>query len=465
MGATRDEGKAMSDFGLLTNGVLATGGADPQIIPDGAVVWRGGRIVEVGVSTELAARYPAARVLDARGGLILPGLINIHHHFYSALARGLNPGVPMRDFPEILDRLWWRLDRALDQETIRLSALLSAADCVRWGCTTVFDHHASPTCIHGSLDFIAEAVEAAGISAVLCYEVTDRNGHEGALAGIEENLRFLEQHRDDPRIRGVFGVHASFTVRDETLAMVGQRRPPDAGCHIHVGEDPVDVRASMEAFGVGPVERLERAGLLDDRALLAHGIHLADSDYRMVVNAGATLIHNPESNANNGVGRLDVARVSRLGCRVGLGTDGMSSAILRALRFAFLFKRGSTVDPTAGFQALPSLLTGNTLVARKFFDEPLLGELAPGAPADVIAVDSPPPTPMANENSFGHLVYGASEAPVRHTVARGNVLLQDFTHTTLNPEQLASTARQLTPALWERFHAFEWNTPYLGPQS
>ncbi|MFH1766113.1 MAG: amidohydrolase family protein [Gemmatimonadota bacterium] len=455
----------MSDVCILTNGVLVTGGKDPRIIPDGAVAWRGDRIVEVGEPGDLAARYPAARILDARGGLILPGLINIHHHFYSALARGLNPGTPMRDFPEVLDRLWWRLDRALDPETIGISALLSAADCIRWGCTTVFDHHASPTCIEGSLDVIARAVEAAGISAVLCYEVTDRNGHDGALDGIEENLRFLGQRRDDPRIRGVFGVHASFTVRDETLALIAQRRPPDAGCHIHVAEDPVDVRASASAFGRGPVQRLERAGLLDGRALLAHGIHLEESDYRKAADAGATLIHNPESNANNGVGRLDVPRVSGLGCRVGLGTDGMSSAMLRALRFAFLSMRGATRDPTAGFAVLPSLLAQNAMVAREFFDEPLLGELAPGAPADLIAVDSPPPTPLAKENLFGHMVYGASEAPVRHTVARGKVLLEDFRHTTLDPGELARRARDLAPALWGRFHALDWNTPYLGPQT
>lgn len=455
----------MSDSGILTNGLLVTGGTNPSIIPDGAVAWRGDRIVDVGERGQLVARYPAARLLDARGGLILPGLINIHHHFYSALARGLSPGTPMRDFPEVLDRLWWRLDRALDPETIRISALLSAAECVRWGCTTVFDHHASPTCIEGSLDVIAGAIEMAGISAVLCYEVTDRNGNDGALTGIEENLRFLRERRDDPRIRGVFGVHASFTVRDDTLALIAERRPPGAGCHIHVAEDPVDVRASVEAFGLGPMQRLERVGLLDGRALLAHGIHLEEADYRTAAAAGATLVHNPESNANNGVGRLDVARVSGLGCRVGLGTDGMSSAMLRALRFAFLFMRGTTRDPSTGIGVLPSLLAENTIVAREFFDEPLLGELAPGAPADLIAVDSPPPTPLASENLFGHLVYGASEAPVRHTVARGDVLLEDFRHTTLDPEELAKTARELAPALWERFHALEWNTPYLGPQT
>jgi len=447
---------------VLSNGVLVTGGSGSDVVSDGAVVWSGDRIVDAGGRADLLARYPGARALDAQGGVIMPGLVNLHHHFYSALARGLDPGAPTRDFPEILDRLWWRLDRALDTEAIRVSALLAAADCARWGCTTVFDHHASPTAIDGSLDLIASAVDQAGISAVLCYEVTDRNGPAGALAGIEENLRFLEAREGHPRIRGLFGLHASFTLRDETLAAVGERRPTGIGCHTHVGEHPVDGESSRERWGAGPVERLHRFGLLDDRALLAHGIHLAGGDYRQIADAGATIIHNPESNANNGVGRLRIGHVSGLGCRVGLGTDGMSGSMTRALRFAYLNLRGSTEDPTRGFGTLPGLLDENAKVARDVFGEPLLGHLEPGAPADIIVVDSPPPTVMESGNAFSHLVYGLAEAPVRHTIARGRVVLEDFRHTTMELSELVREAREVSGPLWERFHALDWDTPYIG---
>lgn len=447
---------------VLEGGVVVTGGQAPRVIADGAVAWTDDRIAAVGTRRELRRDFAGARRLDAGGGLILPGFVNLHHHFYSALARGLDPGAPMANFAEVLDRLWWRLDRALDLETVGLSAALSAADCVRWGNTTVFDHHASPSSIAGSLDVIAEAVSAAGLSAVLCYEVTDRNGASEARAGIEENLRFLASRRDDPRIRGVFGLHASFTLRDETLAEVAKRRPDGAGCHVHVAEDPVDGEASRRAFGAGPLERLERYGLLDERALLAHCIHLQAEDYELVGRRGATVIHNPESNANNGVGRLDTVRAASHGCRVGLGTDGMSSAVQRALRSAFLTHRGATGDPASGFAVLPDLLSNNVAMARRFFAEPLLGELVPGAPADVIAVDAPPPTPLSPDNFFGHLVYGASEAPVRHTVARGRVLYEDFRHRTLDPGALAARARAVSPALWRRFRELPWGTSYLG---
>ncbi len=447
---------------LLGNGVVVGDTANQEIVADGAVAWDGERIVAVGPEVELRARHPCAAFLDARGGVIMPGLVNLHHHFYSALARGLDPGVTMGDFGEVLDRLWWRLDRALDLETVRVSAQLSAAECVRWGNTTVFDHHASPSFVAGSLDAIAGAMQETGLSAVLCYEVTDRNGRAEASAGIEENLRFLARHRDDPRIRGIFGLHASFTLRDETLEEIARRRHRLDGCHIHVAEDPVDVSASRQAFGLGPVARLERFGLIDERALLAHGIHLEAQDYQTVARHGATVIHNPESNNNNGVGRLDTVSATGHGCRVGLGTDGMSSAVQRALRSAFLTHRGATRDPSSGFEVLPELLATNVAVARRFFDEPQLGRLAPGAPADVIVIDAAPPTPIGPENFFGHMVYGLSEAPVRHTIARGRLLLEDFRHRTVDPEALAGRARELSPALWQRFRELPWGTAFLG---
>ncbi len=452
---------------VLHNGLVVAGFSDscvtrPRVISDGAVAWEGERVVAVGPADQVLERYPEARRLDARGGTVLPGLINLHHHFYSALARGLDPGVTMSNFAEVLDRLWWRLDRALDLETVRISAELSVADCIRWGCTTVFDHHASPSCIDGSLDQIAEAAQDAGLSAVLCYEVTDRNGHAQAMVGLQENLRFIDNRRHDSRIRGIVGLHASFTLRDETMSEVVARRPTGVGCHIHLAEDPVDVEASLAAFGVRPVERLVQYGVLDEHCLLAHGIHLQTEEYAEIGGRGAALIHNPESNANNGVGYLDVGMASNQGCIVGLGTDGMSSAVLGSLRAAFLIRRDRTEDPGAGFDVLPDLLHNNAIVARRFLGEPLLGELAPGAPADIVVVDSNPPTAVHPDNLFGHLVYGVSQSPVRHTIARGNVLFEDHSFVTVDAERLAARARTASPALWSRFAALKWGTRYLG---
>ena len=440
---------------LLTNGVVVTRWLQPEIIFDGAVACSGDRILEVGPSAFLRSKYPAAELVDACGGLILPGLINLHHHFYSAFARGLAPASPARDFGQILERLWWRLDRVLTPETVRLSALLGAADSIRWGCTTIFDHHASPSCLRDSLGIVGRTLDEAGLSGVLCYEISDRNGHEEAVAGLVENLRFIEQHKDNPRIRGTLGLHASFTITDETLDEAASRRPKDCGCHIHLAEDGLDFQVSEMAFGAAPLERLERRGFLDERALLVHGVHLTSEGRAVIARNGSVLVHCPESNANNGVGRLDVERAAAEGCTIGLGTDGMSSAMLRSLRFAFLIQRAGREDPTVGFAAHPGILQNNVEVARRFFDEPLLGELVPGAPADMCVVDCPPPTPLTGDNLFGHLVYGASEAPVRHTIARGVLLLEDFQLTTLDLQAIAEIARTEAPGLWERFHAID----------
>ncbi len=437
---------------ILVNGTVFTGGPQPRVVSDAAVVWEGDRICALDRTATLRERYPNATVLDARGGLVLPGFVNLHHHFYSAFARGLDPGVPLDDFGTILESLWWRLDRALDADAVRIAARLTIADCIREGCTTVFDHHSSPACVSGSLDTIAGEVDRAGLSAVLCYEASDRNGPQEALAGVDENADFCTRHRQSPRVRGTMGLHASFTVSDETLEATARLRPDRAGCHIHVAEDLIDIRVSNALYGAGPVQRLDRFGLLDDRALLAHGIHLSHDQQQRIAAAGSTVIHNPESNANNGVGRLDVVSAVRTGCAVGLGTDGMASSMLRSLRAGFLGQRAALEDPRIGFEVFPGLGAVNAAVAARFFDEPQLGEIAVNAPADIAVVDAPPPTPITAENLFGHLVYGAAEARVRHTVARGRVLMEDSRLLTVDVEETAREAREIAKGVWERFH-------------
>ena len=277
-----------------------------------------------------------------------------------------------------------------------------------------------------------------------------------------ENLRFIEAYAQNPRIRGVLGLHANFTLKDGTLEKAARSRPSGAGCHIHLAEDPMDVTFTREALGSGLVERLDRMGLLDERSLLAHGIHLTDDEYRQIAASGATLLHNPESNANNGVGRLDPVTAHGNGCQVGLGTDGMSGNMMRSLRVAFLMLRHGRRDPSRGFEVMPGLLANNARVAGRFLDEPRLGFLEPAAPADFAVIDCVPPTPLSSGNTFGHLIYGLSESPVRHTIARGRVVLEDFKIMSMDSRGIADHARHVAPYLWQRFHALGWGTPYLG---
>jgi cytosine/adenosine deaminase-related metal-dependent hydrolase len=261
----------------------------------------------------------------------------------------------------------------------------------------------------------------------------------------------------------MMGLHASFTLADETLAEVKRRLPPGVGCHIHIAEDALDIHHSRAAFGAGPLQRLDQYGLLGETTLLIHGVHLSADELRLAAKRGAVLVHNPESNANNGVGRLDLCDAADSGVTLGLGTDGMGSSMLRSGRAAFLMLRSGRRDPTTGFDVVPGmLLEANAAVASRFFDEPDLGKLRPGAPADIAVLDAPPPTPISPENVFGHLIYGANEAPVRHTIARGRVLLEDFDLTRLDLACIAAQAREATPALWERFRTLSARTPFPG---
>jgi len=436
---------------VLTGGTVVTRFERPEVLAEGAVAWTGGRIVDVGPAAELAARHPDAERLDARGGLVVPGLVNLHHHVLSPLARGLRPAFRPRSFGDLLEGLWWRLDRVVTPEAVRVAARLTVADCARWGTTTVFLHHSSPSCLRHSLDLLADACDEVGLSAVLCYGVSDRNGHHEALAGIDENAVFVHSHRDHPRIRGMFGLHASFTVADATLAAVAERRGGDAGCQLHLAEDLLDVQASKLAYGAAPLQRLERFGLLDEQSLLVHGLHLSREEHETVALFGATLVHCPESNALHGVGRLEPDRVLRRGCRVGLGTCGASPSLLHQLRFSALGQRAARRDPSAGIDALAMLAT-SAAVAGEVLGEPALGRLEADAPADLAVVDLPLATPPS-PRTLGALLLDAAAAPVRHTVARGTVVVRDFELQNVDLRAAAAEAAGLVPGIWSRFEA------------
>ena len=224
---------------LITNANIITWESKNRILQNHAIYIVGDRIKEIGTTKSLTAKYPKAKTLDARGQYVMPGSICAHTHFYGAFARGMAiPGPAPKDFPEILQKLWWPLDRSLDAEAVRFSALVCLVDAIKHGTTTLIDHHASPNCIDGSLDLIADAVDKSGLRGVLCYEVTDRDGSEKANAGINENVRFLKRLAADPhpRLAATFGLHASLTLSGITLQACRAAVPEGTGFHVHTAE-------------------------------------------------------------------------------------------------------------------------------------------------------------------------------------------------------------------------------------
>jgi putative selenium metabolism protein SsnA len=387
--------------------------------------------------------------LDCSGCLIVPGNVCGHTHAYSALARGMPYRLPApASFIEILQRVWWRLDRALDPEAIRASALVAAHEALVSGTTTLIDHHASPHAIDGSLDIVAEAFEEVGIRGVLCYETSDRDGTQRAREGVEENRRFLRRVAEGrwPLARGMVGAHASFTLSDETLGeCVGLARENGVGIHVHVAEDAADEADALARFGRRAVHRLHGIGAVDDRSLLAHAVHVDPGEAELIRATRATVVHNPRSNMNNGVGR---APLGWFGARVALGTDGISGDMFEEVRAAHFRGREDGLDASAAFPL--QALARSAVVGGRAFEEPLLGRLEPGAPADLVVLAYRAPTGIDAATLAGHWTFGIGAANVRDVIVAGEVVVRDRASTRLRAEEIAVEARQASHRLWER---------------
>ncbi|MFH1502037.1 MAG: putative aminohydrolase SsnA [Candidatus Eisenbacteria bacterium] len=442
---------------ILAGGTVVSGGAEPRVIHDGAVAVEGANIGRVGPAREVRDAYPGARVLDTGGKLVMPGLVNAHTHLYSALARGLIADIePSANFTEILEHLWWRLDRALTMDDIRSSAAAGAIDLIRNGTTTIIDHHASQVNIDGSLSEIADVLEGAGLRANLCFEVTDRDGESARDAGLRENERFADELRGrrpqdcGPGMLGAsVGLHASFTLDDETLdRAVGTASERGLGCHIHVAEDAADVEDSLRRSGKRVVERLDSHGVLGPRTVAVHCIHVDDSERRVLRDTETIVVHNPQSNMNNAVGCADVPGLLDDGVLVGLGTDGFSASMFDEMKVANLIHRDRAGDPRAG-HGLPGrlCLTNNGLMAGRLFGA-RLGLLAEGSPADVIVLDYDPPTPVTSGNFEGHVIFGLTGWMVESVMVNGRMVMRDREILTMDAEAVLAGARERALALW-----------------
>jgi putative selenium metabolism protein SsnA len=425
--------------------------ADVEIGSDGAIKRVGGA-----PSPQSTAHHPppAGDVLDAGGRLLMPALINCHTHLYSTLARGIAlPGRAPRNFPEILRKLWWRLDRALDPDDVYYSALVGLVDCAKNGVGTLVDHHSSPNACAGSLDAIERAFREVGLRGVLCYETSDRDGPRTAQAALAENIRFIERtgRAGDGLIAASFGLHASFTLSDRTLRQaVEAEESLGAGFHIHVAEDRSDLDHARRRFRKTVVARLRDLGVMNDRTLAAHCIHVTTRDIAALAKLGASVAHNPQSNSNNAVGIAKLLELMRAGVLVGLGSDGYSPRMWDEFKTAFHLQKVRTRDPRVGYaEAYAAALLNNRTIAKKLWGIEI-GRIEAGARADLILVDYYPPTPLDASNLFGHLLFGIANAPVDTLIVDGRVVLRDKRCATADEAAVAGRATRQAKALWQR---------------
>lgn len=438
---------------LIQNGTIITFGKSCQVLEDHAILLEGDRIARIAPKAQIQG--PFDRVLDATGKVVMPGLINAHMHFYSTLVRGLGKAAPSCNFQEVLENLWWRLDKKLSLEDTYISAKVMLVEAIKKGTTTLIDHHASPGAVRGSLDQIAKAVKETGLRSCLCYELSDRDGETITEEGLEENAAFIRrcQSEQDPQLKAMFGMHAAFTISDKTMAKAAEMgRALGAGFHVHAAEAASDVDYNVKHFGKRVIERLEAHGILGEKTMAAHCVHINEHEVEILARTGTMVASNTQSNLNNAVGIADLVNLQGAGVLVGLGTDAMTVAMLEETRVALWAQHLRANNPSCAFMEVAGAITAkNPAIASRVWGFPL-GELKEGAAADVILMDYLPPTPLDNGTVLGHLIFGISQAVVDTTICGGRILMEGRKLAIdLDEAAMAAQSRELAVKLWDRF--------------
>lgn len=440
---------------IIGNGKVVTRNELGSIIDDGCIAIDKNKIIEVGSTKRLKEKYLNYRFIDAKGKLIMPGFINTHMHYYSTFARGIaNDSPPAKCFSDILKGLWWRLDKKLTLEDVYYSAMVPMIDQVKNGVTTSFDHHASPYALRGSLFTIADAAKEVGIRSNLSYETSDRDGEEVIKQGIEENVEFIKYCNDkkDDMIKGLFGLHASMTISDNTLdrclrAIEGL----NTGFHVHCAEGIEDLEDSMKKYGMGVIERWYKTGVLSGKTIAVHCVHLNNEEMDMLKEKNTIVVNNPQSNMGNAVGASPVLKMAKKEILLGLGTDGYTSDILESYKTGSIIQRHEAKDSTVAWSEFPQMLfEGNRIITERFIENPI-GVIEKGALADIIIVDYNPPTPINKDNIDSHILFGISGRHVETTIINGKVVMENRILINLDEERIMAKSRELAAEVWRRF--------------
>lgn len=435
---------------IVGNGRMITREENAPFFENGAVAMEGNVIVKTGTLEEVKKAYPDAEFINAKGGVIMPAFINVHEHIYSAFARGLSiHGYNPKGFLDILDGMWWTIDRHLTLEQTRLSAMATYIDAIKNGVTTVFDHHASFGHIEGSLFEIEKAARETGVRSCLCYEVSDRDGKDKARAAVKENAEFIRHalKDDSDMIAGMMGMHASFTISDKTMELCAAEKPAEVGYHIHVAEGIEDLHACLKTHGKRIIDRLMDCGVLGEKTLAAHCIYVNPHEMELLKETNTMVAHNPESNMGNACGCPPTMEIVHRGILTGLGTDGYTHDMTESYKVANVLHKHHLCDANAAWGEIPKMLfEGNAQIAGRYFKKPL-GVLKEGAAADVIITDYIPLTPMTADNYNSHILFGMTGRSVVTTIGNGNVLMKDRILTGIDEEKVMADCRQAAKAL------------------
>ncbi|MDF2676130.1 MAG: ssnA [Bacillota bacterium] len=436
---------------IIGNGILITNNSSNAFLENGAVLIKENLIEDFGSFEHLKNSYPDEEVIDVKGKVIMPGMICAHSHIYSAYARGMSVSKPTTDFFTVLENLWWSLDRKLTLADVKLNAFTTYIESIQNGVTTLIDHHSGPNSVEGSLFTIAEAAKKLGVRTSLCYEVSDRDGKDITKKAIQENINFIKECRknDDDIIKGLFGLHASFTLCNETMYKVKEAMEGICnGYHVHVAEGIEDEYDSLRKYGKRVVERLFDFGILGEQTIAVHGVHANQSEIEILKETDTSVVHNPASNMNNAVGAPPVVSMLNQGLRVGLGTDAYTNDMFESMKVANILQNHQLCTPGVGFMATKKMqFENNPKILKKYYNHDL-GVIEKNAYADIITLDYDPLTPMNKDNWFGHALFGFSGRIVNDNIINGKFIMKNKEILTVDVKEIMAQSRERTKEIW-----------------
>lgn len=431
---------------LLTNARIIDPFGKTEYIQNGYILIENEIIAEIGAGS--APEITVDTTIDLKGNTVLPGMINAHTHLYSALAMGMPPPINIpTNFVEILQNIWWKLDLALDEDSTGASFEAGLLECLRSGVTTVFDHHSSPNFTDGSLELLSNIADKFGQNISIAFEITDRNGNDKFKSGLQENINSFNRFKDNPYVHPLIGLHASFTLSNESLQIIYSKikELPNYGIHIHVAEDKADENDANSKGYESAIDRLNKFNLINEHSFIIHGIHSSDKDIALLKNADATLVHNPTSNANNRVGILPNNHISRL--NAGLGTDGMRTNMIEEAQQGTLIRSSHLQGGEPTINYLELLFKNNPAIASRVFGRKI-GHLSSGNQADLAIYDYQPRTALTKDNFAGHILFGFGQPT--DVLSRGKYRIKNRNFMEVSERNIKANAQKQSLRLWNK---------------
>ncbi len=429
---------------ILKNGIFLIEDENELVPFYGNAIIKEGKIFSY--KSNLDLEFDNYEIIDLNNKIVTKPLINFHEHSYSKLAKGLTINSKLDSFGKILSDYWWKEDLCLTEESIYYSALLTGIDAIKNGVGYIFDHHSSPNYIKGSLELLSKAYETLSINNVLCYEITDRNGKDKCDAAIKENFDFI--YKNKPNSKGMIGLHASFTLEDETLEKIADyNKNVNAGIHVHICEGVEDSELSLLNFGKRPLNRFIDFNLCNSKSIFAHGVNLTINELDYLASQNIALAINIDSNLNNAVGVHYYNQI--LSNLVLLGTDGMHQNILRSLKNIFLISRLNGLSFEQTFNFVKNIYFKSNDFLNNYHK---INKLQINDNAELVIWDYMPPTPVNKDNVWGHIIYGLTESKAQYFIKNGTFLLKDYSLNIINEAEANKNAKKSALDLYSEFN-------------